>query len=118
MRRLVAFILLVSHMNTSMFMPQAPEADVYDSNGNQLDDITSVVELIRVKLGYDHHADDENDDSGQSFHIVNFYEYAYQPFFTKSTNEQFLRLKENFPDFTESKIPSISYDILVPPPKV
>jgi len=117
MRRLVAFILLVSHMNTSMFMPQAPEADVYDSNGNQLDDITSVVELIRVELGFDHHADDENNDSGQNFHIVNFYEYAYQPFYSKLNNEQFSKQKETFPDFTESKIPSISYDILVPPPK-
>lgn len=118
MRRLVAFILLISHMNTSMFMPQAPEADVYDSNGNQLDDITSIVELIRVKLGYDHHADDENDDSGQNFHIVNFYEYAYQPVFKDSNNEQFIRVKESFPHFIESKIPSVSYDILVPPPKV
>lgn len=101
-----------------MFMPQAPEADVYDANGNQLDDITSVVELIRVKLGYDHHADDENDDSGQNFHIVNFYEYSYQPFFSEIKNVFFIKRNDRFRDFTESKIPSISYDILVPPPKV
>lgn len=99
-------------------MPQAPEADVYDANGNQLDDITSVVELIRVKLGYDHHADDENDDSGQNFHISNLYEYTFQPFFTETKNETFIKKENRFHDLNESKIPSISYDILVPPPKV
>lgn len=118
MRRLLAFILLVSHMNTSMFLPQAPEADVYDKNGNQLDDITSIVELVRVKLGWDHTADDENDDSGQNFHIANFYEYAYQPFFTDIRTNFFIKKTGQFFDPDESKILSVSYDILVPPPKV
>jgi hypothetical protein len=104
-------------MNTSMFLPQAPEADVYDANGNQLDDITSIVELIRVQLGYDHHADDENDDSGQNFHIANFYEYTFQPFYTEIKNESRINKQDRFHDLNESIIPSISYDILVPPPK-
>ncbi|MEO9145339.1 MAG: hypothetical protein ABI237_07245 [Ginsengibacter sp.] len=118
MRRLLAFILLISHMNTSMFLPQAPEVDVYDTNGNQLDDITSIVELVRVQLGYDHHADDENDDSGQNFHIVNFYEYTFQPFFTEEKNETLLEKETRFHNLDESKTLSISYDILVPPPKI
>lgn len=117
MRRLLAFTLLISHMNTSMFLPQAPMADVYDANGNQEDDITSIVELVRVKLGLDHTADDENDDSGQNFHIVNFYEYTFQPFFTETKNEPLIKKETRFHDLNESKIPSISYDILVPPPK-
>ena len=118
MRRLLAFDLLVSQMNTSTFMPQAHEANVYDADGNQLDDITNVVELIRAKLDYGHHADDENNDSGQKFHIVNFYQNSFQPFFSDVKNFFFKKGNDLFKDFTESKITSISYDILVPPPKV
>ncbi len=117
MKRFLAFLLLVSHMNTSMFLPQAPEEDVYDANGNQLDDITSIVELVRVKLGWDHTADDENDDNGQNFHIVNL-EYTIEPFFGEVKNEFAIKHSKEFFDHKELKIPSVSYDILVPPPKV
>lgn len=116
MKRFLAFLLLVSHMNTSMFLPQAPEQDVYDANGNQLDDITSIVELVRVKLGWDHTADDENDDSGQNFHIVNT-EYTIEPFFGKVNNDFAINYSKEFFDYKELKIPAMSYDILVPPPK-
>jgi len=118
MRRLLAFDLLVSQLNSSTFMPQKTGADIYDTDGNQLDNITNVVELIRVKLGYDHHADDENNDSGQNFRIINFYQYSFQPFFSDVKNFFFKKGNDLFKDFTESKITSISYDILVPPPKV
>ena len=86
MRRVLAFIVLLSHMNTSMLLPQCAIPDVYDSNGNQIDDITSIVELIRVDLGYDHHADDENDDSGQSFHVARC-EFVIQPFFQEPNQD-------------------------------
>ena len=104
-------------MNTSMFLPQVPEQDVYDANGNQLDDITSIVELVRVKLGYDHHADDENDDSGQNFHIVNT-GYNIEPFVGEIKDEFTINDSKNFYDLKESKIPSVVCDILVPPPKI
>lgn len=116
MRRFVAFILLLSHMNTSMFLPQVPEQDVYDAKGNQLDDITSIVELVRVKLGYDHHADDENDDSGQNFHVPHF-EYTFEPFSEEIKHDFIIKKSDQFPDHHEQKIPSVSYDIIVPPPK-
>lgn len=117
MRRLLAFDLLVSQMNTSEFMPQANETDLYDADGNQLDNITNVAELIRVKLVYDHYADDENNGSGQNFHISNFCQNSFQPFFSEVKNFFFKKGNDLFKDFTESKITSISYDILVPPPK-
>ena len=116
MRRLLAFTLLISHMNTSMFLPQVAMADVYDANGNQEDDITSIVELVRVKLGLDHTADDENDDSGQNFHIVNL-EYTIEPFNTEIKNEFAQEDSKVFHEIFQTLIPSVSYDILVPPPK-
>ena len=118
MKRLLAFILLLSHMNTSMLLPQAPEEDVYDGNGNQLDDITSIVELAMVKLGIDHHADDENDDQGQNFHIVKVFEYCFEPVFNDiKTNELFITKQAMFGEHKEDKIPDVSFDIIIPPPK-
>lgn len=104
-------------MNTSMLLPQAPEEDVYDGNGNQLDDITSIVELVMVKLGIDHHADDENDDQGQNFHIVKVFEYCFEPVFSDAKNEFFITQQAMFGEYKESKMPNISLDIIIPPPK-
>jgi hypothetical protein len=118
MKKLLAFILLLSHMNTSMFLPQAPEDDVYDGNGQQVDDINSIVELIMVKLGIDHHADDEDNDEGQNFHIVKIFEYCFQTTFRDINTDGFaINKKAMFGVYKESKIPDISFDIIIPPPK-
>lgn len=118
MKKLLAFILLLSHMNTSMLLPQAPEDDVYDKNGNQVDDINSIVEFVMVHLGIDHHADDEDDDQGQNFHIVKVFEYCFQPVFnTIKTNEFSITEHAMFGEYKEDKIPNISLEITIPPPK-
>ncbi len=118
MRRILAFLLLLSHMNTSMLLPQVPEDDVYDANGNQEDDINSIVEYVMVKIGLDHTADDEDDDSGQNLHMVTGFQYTFEPFFSEITKEYSENKTNLFADYSHSKIPSISYDIIVPPPKV
>ncbi|MEO6813568.1 MAG: hypothetical protein ABI172_06525 [Ginsengibacter sp.] len=119
MKRLLAFIVLLSHMNTSMFLPQVPEVDIYDANGNQVDDINSVVEYVMVKLGLDHTADDEDSDNGQNFHLVKMVDYFYQPFFSLiESNSPLGNESDNFRQFTNDKISMISYDLIVPPPKV
>lgn len=117
MKKLLAFILLLSHMNTSMLLPQAPEDDVYDKNGNQLDDINSIVELIMVDLGIDHHADDEDNDQGQNFHMVKIFDFCYSPIFTELKNNEFVNNSSMFGEYKENKIPTVSFDIIIPPPK-
>ncbi len=117
MKRLLAFILLLSHMNTSMFLPQVPEDDVYDGNGFQVDDINSIVELVMVKLGIDHHADDEDDDQGQNFHLVKIFEYCFPQFDNIKTKDLFITSQSMFQEYKEDKIPQISFDIIIPPPK-
>ena len=117
MKKCFAFLLLVCHMNTSMFLPQVQEEDVYDANKEQIDDINSIVELINVELGYDKTADDEDDDSGQNFHIVKLAEYSFQQ---QSVLIERLDFKEiNNKTFSEYKVPSIKSvvsDIVTPPP--
>lgn len=118
MKKLLAFILLLSHMNTSMFLPQVPEDDIYDGNGNQVDDINSIAEFVMVKLGIDHHADDEDDDQGQNFHLVKLFEFCYSPVYSEvKSNESFVAQKSMFGEYKEDKIPHISFDIIIPPPK-
>ncbi|MEO5649296.1 MAG: hypothetical protein ABIR03_05150 [Ginsengibacter sp.] len=117
MKRLLAFILLLSHMNTSMFLPQVPEVDTYDANGNQLDDINSIVEYVMVKMGLDHHADDEDSDNGQNLHLVTGFQYTFEPFFTQIHKDYSENKSNFFPEYSQSKISFISYDIIVPPPK-
>lgn len=118
MKKLLAFILLLSHMNTSMLLPQAPEDDVYDKNGNQVDDINSIVEFVMVHLGIDHHADDEDNDQGQNFHIVKIFDYCFQPVFSNIKTYDFTINKQSmFGEFKEDKIAYVSFDIIIPPPK-
>jgi hypothetical protein len=118
MKKLLAFILLLSHMNTSMLLPQVPEDDVYDGNGNQVDDINSIVEYVMVKLGLDHTADDEDDDTGQNFHLVKAFEYCFEPVFSEiKTNEFFSTEPNMFGEYKENKIPNVSFEIIIPPPK-
>jgi len=105
-------------MNTSMFLPQTDEQDQYDANGNQIDDINSVVEYIEVALGYDHHPDDEDDDSGQHFVLVKATDSFYEQYsFIIDKKVLFSSDKKKFPDYIESKLLTPSFDILTPPPK-
>ena len=118
MKKLLAFILLLSHMNTSMFLPQVPEDDIYDGNGNQLDDINSIVEFVMVKLGIDHHADDEDDDSGQNFHLVNATVYFYQQEIKILEQQKFTDpIGHSYTGYISCRLNTPSYDIIAPPPK-
>lgn len=104
-------------MNTSMLLPQVPEVDIWDANGNQVDDINSVFEYVMVKVGLDHHADDEDDDTGQNFHAASYPQYTFNPCYSEIIKDYSGAKRNLFPEYTQSKIRHISYDILVPPPE-
>jgi outer membrane lipoprotein-sorting protein len=50
MKRVFAFIILLCHLNTSMFLPQIAEDDVFDANGKQVDDVNSVIENVEYNF--------------------------------------------------------------------
>ncbi len=104
-------------MNTSMFFPQVPEQDVYDSKGNQLDNITSIVEWVRVKTGLDHTADNENANRAQNLHPVKNLQYTSDTYFTKVSTEYAKWVNLHYAEYPKSRLLMLSYDILVPPPK-
>lgn len=104
-------------MNTSMFLPQVQEQDSFDSSGQQADDINSIVELIRVDLGFDKTPDDEDDDSGQNFHIVKIPEYSFQQQSILIERNDFIKIKgHQFAVYKTPAVKAVSYDILTPPP--
>lgn len=87
-------------MNSSMFLPQMPEDDTYDQNGNQTDDINSVAEYIAVALGYDTTVDDEDDDSGQFYHPIKPAPQYCQPVFCEIVPTLFTqKVKKVFPEY-------------------
>jgi hypothetical protein len=117
MKRFLAFILLLCHMNASMFLPQISEDDVFDANGKQLDDVNSVIEYFQVALGCDHHVDDEDDDNGQNFHLVKNVEYNFQQtFFTIESAVVTSTASPAFYHGDEDSFQTVALDIITPPP--
>jgi hypothetical protein len=120
-RKGVAFIVLLCHMNSSMFLPQGAEQDIFNSSGQQQDDINTVIEYIG-KIVFGNHVNvplDEDDDSGQNFHMVKEVNYLFEPFFTDL--EQDITESKTpvfFDAFKEQKIAVVSFDIISPPPDV
>lgn len=121
MKRVTAFILLLCHMNTSMFLPQVAEVDVFDTNGRQADDINTVGEYI-VKVIFskvDKTNDDEDDDSGQNFHMAKTIQYQCpQLVITELEKPSINQVKDRQLLQNAEKIPSVYFDILTPPPRI
>lgn len=120
MKKLSAFILLLCHMNTSMFLPQIAEEDVFDSKGNQVDDINTVCEYIdEVILGNtDATPEDEDDDSGQNFVTVNALNYFYQqPSFLIETIVEVNSDNPTYSIYLNTKLSSTISDVITPPPE-
>ncbi len=43
-QKIITIFILLCHVNSSMFLPQVAEQDIYNSNGQQEDDINTVIE--------------------------------------------------------------------------
>lgn len=121
LRKAFAFLLLINHINTSMFLPQAMEQDAYDNTGSQINDINSVFEFVNVAV-FGHHQNppvDEDDDNGQNFHLIKMVNYCFHPYFTE-THEKIAVGTETtsvFPYFNENKTEPGFFSIQLPPPK-
>jgi len=105
-------------MNYFMFLPQTRETDSYDASGKQTDDINSVVEYVRVFLGLDKTADDEDDDSGNNFNLLKTCDYFYQQQVTILNSPGYIEISKGV--YGEYKVPAplfTSYDIISPPPE-
>jgi type III secretory pathway component EscR len=116
--KLLAAILVLLHMNFSMFIPQVDEVDIYDANGCQTEDVNSLVDFISVSLHPQkkHHKKDTDDDNARYFHSAKLGRFFYQPVF--STVKAHENVKANhYSPLAEPKLSTVFYDIQSPPPK-
>ena len=104
-------------MNASMFLPQVAEVDVVNTEGQYKDDINSIAEYVCVILGYDHTPDDEDDDSGQNFHLVNTCDYFYQQEIILLEKKYNTTAPCIYTGYTPRSLSNPYYDIIAPPPK-
>jgi hypothetical protein len=121
LRKILAIILLLNHLNTSMFIPQMAEVDTYDRFGNQVDDVNTLVEYIDQEImgHHDSTPEDEDDDSGQPYHIIKIADYSWHPYVvtiqTKVTTSD--KPAKIFTGYIEHKLTPGFPDILLPPPR-
>lgn len=103
-----------------MLLPQVPETDVYNAQGQQQDDINSVIEYVDEIILDNHHPDpvDEDNDQGQTFHLVKIVDYYFELDFSPIRHKPLLATARNkFSLYAEEKIDPVTLDILAPPPK-
>jgi hypothetical protein len=120
LRNLVIFIVMLVHVNGSMFLPQVAEQDIYNAQGQQEKDINTVIEYVdEVILGnHDKNPIDEDNDEGQNFHLVKIVDYYFELDFTPVKHRPSIAAaKQQFCLFSEEKIYPVTLDILAPPPK-
>src|SRR5215210_1991943 len=81
-KKLLAFIFLLSHINSTMLLPQVVETDVF-RNGRQVDDINTIVEYIQQEILdiTDDSPEDEDDDNGCDFKSFKFGDESCAPRF-------------------------------------
>lgn len=122
LRKSIAVILLLCHINTSMLLPQVAEDDLYAANGQQVDDINTLTEYVdQVILGNkDKTPEDEDDDNGQNFTAIPFYTYTYQPFYSiiPQRKETIIQKENRFPELAIHEPQAVFPEIVPPPPKV
>src|SRR5215204_2597422 len=118
MKNLLVFLVLLSHMNFSMFIPQLDEADRYDAPGKQEDDINSLYEFIdQVVLGnQDDTPEDEDDDNAVYYHIIKVDNYCSNQNIVLIKRPELSLHKATFSVFLAGKIPSVFFEIQSPPP--
>lgn len=120
MKNLLAFLVLISHVNFSLFIPQADEVDQYDAMGRQVNDINSLYEYVNeIVLGNMPTASqDEDDDTGRYYHIVKVTSFCFsQNIISLKKPELAGFQKIIFFDCFTLKLPSIFFEIQSPPPE-
>jgi hypothetical protein len=120
LRKFAIFIVMLVHVNGSMFLPQVAETDMYNTGGQQKNDINSVLEYVdEVIMGnLDQTPVDEDNDQGQNFHLVKLVDYYFEIDFSPVKQEPISgTAKNSYSLFREAAVYPVSLEIPAPPPK-
>ncbi len=118
MKKLALYILLVLHINSFMFLPQGQDIGGTDAHGRQIEDINSLVEWVRIALGYDRHADDEDDDNANNLLLVKTFNKVFDEQSPKVPLPALFASKEvtPFPEYDERISLNHFIEVATPPP--
>ena len=118
MKKAAAFILLLCHINFSMFLPQMPEKDSYDASGAQVEDVNSLAEYAGVLLGFDNTSDDEDNDDGGNINLEQDGNYLHPHINSSLALHGVYRLiNTSFAEYLIHQPNAPAYDIIAPPPE-
>ena len=120
MKKWLAVLLLLSHINFSMFVPQVDEVDAIDKNGQQIEDINSLVQWIAVSCDGKAHrrSKDGDDDSARYFHLEKSGTFLWNDQFKEEKPIGVLtRNAETYPLLPFAALPLRYFEIQSPPPE-
>ncbi len=121
MKKVLAFVVLLSHINFGMFIPQVDELDMYDGNGQQMDDINSLFEYLDyVVIGNkDDSPQDEDDDTARYFSMAKLTNYSFcQQIIERRKDYSAASQKKTYPLYIIPGLNSRNDDIVSPPPEI
>jgi hypothetical protein len=99
-----------------MFIAQIDEVDIVDNNGQQHEDINSLIQYVGQVFHMKHRPlKDSDDDNARYFHASKFDDYSFCQ--AGILRKEYLFASTKFPPFIEEEINSIYLDIQGPPPK-
>ncbi|WP_344825336.1 hypothetical protein [Rurimicrobium arvi] len=125
MRRLTALLILLLHINTSLFIPVVDEVDMYDVSGRQVGDINSLVQLLG-ELITDCRFSPETDHDDDRAHFFNLTHHIHTYTFSRTTltiNDCIPRisgygtLSRRYEPVNDRRVRKGVTEILVPPPE-
>jgi hypothetical protein len=119
MKRIIGLLLLLVHINTSMFIPVMDEQDMYDEYGHQVNDINTLTQFISQEIfGNKRIIDkDQDDDQAHYFNIkVHEYTFNFNPVVIISTAANTKNTTQYSVPTDDKAPPSVNYDVIAPPP--
>ena len=120
MKSILAFLILLSHLNFTMFIPGLPETDIVSGQGWPEDDINTLYEYFdQVVFGYhDDTPEDEDDDQGQNFQLSQIDQYPFsRPPFSIKNPPSVMQAKNRYSSYVSNALPAVYYEIPSPPPE-
>ncbi|HEY1869847.1 MAG TPA: hypothetical protein VGG71_02250 [Chitinophagaceae bacterium] len=100
-----------------MFIAQLDEVDVLDKNGQQKEDVNSLVQFLANTFHIKHKpVKDGDDDNARYFHASKFEDFNFSQLGVIK-KESFSEISTAFPTYSEKLINFVSLDIQGPPPK-
>ncbi len=120
MRRTIAYLFLLLHFNTGIFLPETGEVDVYDAHGQLEDDVNSALEYtVQVVFGYDDPSPEDEDDDQPGFYQQIDIQYCILSAPVQIEDHiNFTIAARVYPEgFTQEPV-FIPYDVVTPPPDI